>query len=74
MTMPASLPITTDYFPDKRSLQIDYVLSEYNMEPVVVNAELGERYVNIVHLETSLCLDIFPIFFNACIIIFYQIL
>ena len=57
MTMPASLPITTDYFPDKRSLQIDYVLSEYNMEPVVVNAELGERYVNIFHLKTSLCLD-----------------
>ena len=52
MTMPASLPITTDYFPDKRSLQIDYVLSEYSMEPVVVNAELGERYVNIFHLKT----------------------
>ena len=57
MTMPASLPITTDYFPDKRSLQIDYVLSEYNMEPVVVNAELGERYVNIFHLKTLWCLD-----------------
>ena len=57
MTMPASLPITTDYFPDKRSLQIDYVLSEYNMEPVVVNAELGERYVNVFHLKTSFCLD-----------------
>ena len=52
MTMPASLPITTDYFPDKRSLQIDYVLADYSIEPEVVNAELGERYG--VHLNSSL--------------------
>ena len=51
MTMPASLPITTDYFPDKRSLQIDYVLSDYSIEPEVVNAELGERYGEYLILD-----------------------
>lgn len=43
MTLPASLPITTDFFPEKRSLQIDYVLADYNIDPEAVNAEIGER-------------------------------
>ena len=44
MTMPASLPITTDFFPEKRSLNIDYVFSDYKIEPEAVNAEVGMRY------------------------------
>jgi len=39
LTIPASLPITTDYFPDKVSLQNDYVLSEYSLIPEEVNSE-----------------------------------
>ncbi|GBM99482.1 GATOR complex protein DEPDC5 [Araneus ventricosus] len=33
LVIPACLPITTDYFPDRRSLQIDYVISDYNLLP-----------------------------------------
>ncbi|KAK2181163.1 hypothetical protein NP493_409g08000 [Ridgeia piscesae] len=33
MTLPASLPLTTDYFPDKRSIQVDYVISDYSVVP-----------------------------------------
>ena len=40
MTSPASLPITTDYFPDKHSLQTDYVTAEYSLLPEDVNREL----------------------------------
>ena len=43
MTMPASLPISTDYFPEKRSLQIDYVISDYPLLPELVNAEFESR-------------------------------
>ncbi|XP_062606005.1 GATOR1 complex protein DEPDC5-like isoform X1 [Saccostrea cucullata] len=39
LTMPASLPITTDYFPDKRSLENDYTLSQYTLIPEDVNNE-----------------------------------
>ncbi|OQV15072.1 DEP domain-containing protein 5 [Hypsibius exemplaris] len=33
LTMPASLPITTDYLPDRRTLQNDYLVSNYSMMP-----------------------------------------
>ena len=39
MTIPACLPITTDYFPDKRALNNDYVLSIYTLLPDDVNAD-----------------------------------
>ena len=39
MTIPACLPITTDYFPDKRSLNNDYVVSDYALLPDYVNAD-----------------------------------
>jgi DEP domain-containing protein 5 len=39
LTIPACLPITTDYFPDKRSLNNDYVLSIYTLLPDDVNAD-----------------------------------
>lgn len=39
LTIPACLPITTDYFPDKRSLHNDYVLSDYTLLPEDVNAD-----------------------------------
>lgn len=39
LTMPASLPITTDYFPDHVSLQNDYVVSDYCLLPDDVNSD-----------------------------------
>ncbi|KAK7490654.1 hypothetical protein BaRGS_00018071 [Batillaria attramentaria] len=39
LTVPASLPITTDYFPDERSLKYDYVLADYSLLPDDVNAD-----------------------------------
>ena len=33
LTIPASLPITTDYFPDPVSLVNDYVVNEYDLIP-----------------------------------------
>jgi DEP domain-containing protein 5 len=39
LTIPACLPITTDYFPDKRSLNNDYVWSNYTLLPDDVNAD-----------------------------------
>ncbi|GLH03982.1 uncharacterized protein GBIM_09784 [Gryllus bimaculatus] len=43
LTIPACLPITTDYFPDKRSLQNDYLVSDYNLLPDDVNADFAQR-------------------------------
>ncbi|CAN7986898.1 unnamed protein product [Ixodes hexagonus] len=31
LVIPACLPVTTDFFPDKHSLQYDYVMSEYGL-------------------------------------------
>ena len=39
LVIPACLPITTDYFPDQRSLQNDYVLSDYSLLPEDIIAE-----------------------------------
>lgn len=39
LTAPACLPITTDYFPDKRALNNDYVVSNYTLLPDDVNAD-----------------------------------
>ena len=33
LTIPATLPITTDYFPDERSLACDYLVNEYELLP-----------------------------------------
>ncbi|EEB16663.1 DEP domain-containing protein, putative [Pediculus humanus corporis] len=43
LTIPACLPITTDYFPDKRSLQYDYLLSDYDLLPDDVNADFAQH-------------------------------
>ncbi|KAL6430036.1 hypothetical protein ACFW04_007680 [Cataglyphis niger] len=43
LTIPACLPITTDYFPDKRSLQNDYVVSDYNLLPEDVNVDFAQQ-------------------------------
>lgn len=40
LQIPACLPLTTDYFPDKRSIQNDYVISDYTLLPDDVNADL----------------------------------
>lgn len=46
LTMPASLPITTDYFPDKRSLENDYTVSQYALIPEDVNSDYYSRYTH----------------------------
>ncbi|XP_048241324.1 GATOR complex protein Iml1-like isoform X1 [Haliotis rufescens] len=43
LTIPASLPTTTDFFPDQRSLHYDYVVSDYNLLPDDVNAEIARE-------------------------------
>ena len=47
MTMPASLPMTTDYFPEKRSLEFDYVISDYSVVPESVHT-CQSKYVFLV--------------------------
>ncbi|KAK6967840.1 DEP domain-containing protein 5 [Biomphalaria glabrata] len=44
LTIPATLPVTTDYFPDRRSLQYDYVMAEYELLPECVNAEIWSSW------------------------------
>ncbi|PVD31681.1 hypothetical protein C0Q70_07099 [Pomacea canaliculata] len=39
LTMPACLPITTDYFPESGSLQYDYVFADYSLLPDDINAD-----------------------------------
>ncbi|ESO91451.1 hypothetical protein LOTGIDRAFT_153895 [Lottia gigantea] len=39
LTTPASLPITTDFFPDSHSLHNDYVVSDYNLLPDDINSD-----------------------------------
>ncbi|CRL03427.1 CLUMA_CG016236, isoform B [Clunio marinus] len=54
LTIPACLPITTDYFPDKRSLNNDYVLSIYQLLPDDVNADfMRHRAVQRKPLSTE---------------------
>lgn len=54
LTIPACLPITTDYFPDKRSLNNDYVLSIYTLLPDDVNADfMRDRAVQRKPLTTE---------------------
>ena len=46
LTIPASLPITTDYFPDPVSLVKDYFVNEYEIVPEVIFSEIestGDR-------------------------------
>lgn len=43
LTIPACLPITTDYFPDRRALNIDYVVSLYSLLPDSVNADFVQQ-------------------------------
>ena len=40
MTIPASLPLTTDYIPEETSLKMDYLMSNYTLLP---NAYVSER-------------------------------
>ena len=41
LAYPPSLPLTTDFFPDRRSLENDYVTSEYTLLPEDMCADLG---------------------------------
>lgn len=43
LTIPACLPITTDYFPEERSLQYDYVIADYTLLPDDMNSEYWNR-------------------------------
>ncbi|GFR17135.1 GATOR complex protein DEPDC5 [Trichonephila clavata] len=48
LVIPACLPITTDYFPDRRSLQIDYVISDYLLLPedIIVENTIPKYFQN----------------------------
>ncbi|XP_022197522.2 GATOR complex protein Iml1 isoform X3 [Nilaparvata lugens] len=43
LTIPACLPITTDYFPDEVCLRTDYLVSDYNLLPDATNAEFAQQ-------------------------------
>lgn len=43
LTIPACLPLTTDYFPDERSLVSDYLVSDYSLLPDDVNADYSSQ-------------------------------
>ncbi|CAL4161240.1 unnamed protein product, partial [Meganyctiphanes norvegica] len=45
LTLPACLPITTDYFPDDRGLKNDYMVKEYSLLPEDMNefCRLGSK-------------------------------
>lgn len=43
LTIPACLPITTDYFPDKRALHNDYLVSDYTLLPEGVNIDYAQN-------------------------------
>ncbi|KAI0221662.1 GATOR complex protein DEPDC5 [Lamellibrachia satsuma] len=53
MTLPASLPLTTDYFPDKRSIQLDYVISEYSVVPENVMADQSPTSLGVGHKQAT---------------------
>lgn len=43
LIIPACLPLTTDYLPDPKSLENDYLDSEYSLIPEYQSADLYER-------------------------------
>ena len=43
INFPACLPITTDYFPDKRTFNNDYVVNEHTLVPDELNADFQPR-------------------------------
>jgi len=43
ITFPACLPITTDYFPDKRAFENDYVVNQYVLVPDELNGDYVAR-------------------------------
>ena len=43
ITWPACLPITTDYFPDKRAFENDYVVNQYVIIPDEINSDYATR-------------------------------
>lgn len=45
LVMPACLPITTDFLPDKRTLQHDYVTSVYDLLPEVQASEFFQKKI-----------------------------
>ena len=42
--MPATLPITTDYLPDERSLALDYLVNEYDLSPETILVEGSNQH------------------------------
>lgn len=48
LTIPASLPITTDYFPEPQTLENDYVFNEYDLNPEeIISDSASDRYLAI---------------------------
>ena len=48
ITYPACLPITTDYRPDERTLNNDYVISQYNLTPVEFTSAADSRSSSVL--------------------------
>ena len=48
LAKPVSLPITTDYLPDRLSLQMDYLVASYTLLPEECNSDLATRSVYMV--------------------------
>ncbi|KAF6203439.1 hypothetical protein GE061_001770 [Apolygus lucorum] len=57
LTIPACLPITTDYFPDDVCLRTDYVFSDYNLLPDAVNADYARQ--RIIYRKPLLTHEVF---------------
>ncbi|CAB0011092.1 unnamed protein product, partial [Nesidiocoris tenuis] len=57
LTIPACLPITTDYFPDDVCLRTDYVFSDYNLLPDAVNADYARQ--RIIYRKPLQTLEVF---------------
>lgn len=53
LTISACLPITTDYFPDERALNIDYVVSFYSLVPDSVAADFAQQRPTFRKLLTT---------------------
>lgn len=57
LTIPACLPITTDYFPDQKALQTDYVVSLYNLLPDDVNNDYAQK--RAIYRDPLTTIDVF---------------
>ena len=51
LTIPASLPITTDFFPDQTEFANEYVFNEYNLNPDEITGEINSFNLDDIFIE-----------------------